>query len=127
MKYHENNKSLIFSRIILPSSKVTLKSHFNVGRSLSASSWFWMSGDLMDFSQWDEGSHHSSACGGVSSVEPSTWRQRSCEEHLNFICFTGRCPAYRAITSLLSSQICLTFYKVQAPDCMFYLYKGVLR
>ena len=61
----------------------------NVVRSILGSSWFWMSGEPMDFSQWDEGSHHSSPCGGVSSVEPSTWRQRSCEEHLNFICFTG--------------------------------------
>ncbi|CAL8241417.1 uncharacterized protein LOC115546508 isoform X2 [Gadus morhua] len=68
-----------------------LTSHLWVGlrRSLSGSSWFWMSGDPMDFSQWDDGSHHPSPCGGVSSVEPSTWRQRSCEEHLNFICFTG--------------------------------------
>ncbi|CAL8356166.1 unnamed protein product [Arctogadus glacialis] len=69
-----------------------LTSHLWVGlrRSILGSSWFWMSGDPMDFSQWDEGSHHSSPCGGVSSVEPSTWRQRSCEEHLNFICFTGQ-------------------------------------
>ncbi|CAL8239045.1 unnamed protein product, partial [Gadus morhua 'NCC'] len=69
-----------------------LTSHLWVGlrRSLLGSSWFWMSGDPMDFSQWDEGSYHSSPCGSVSSVEPSTWRQRSCEEHLNFICFTGQ-------------------------------------
>ncbi|CAL8301184.1 unnamed protein product [Gadus morhua 'NCC'] len=68
-----------------------LTSHLWVGlrRSLSGSSWFWMSGDPMDFTQWDEGSHHSSPCGGVSSRERSTWRQRSCEEHLNFICFTA--------------------------------------
>ncbi|CAL8235194.1 unnamed protein product, partial [Boreogadus saida] len=69
-----------------------LTSHLWVGlrRSILGSSWFWMSGDPMDFSQWDEGSHHSSPCGGVSSVEGSTWRQRSCEEHLNFVCFTGQ-------------------------------------
>ncbi|CAL8236318.1 unnamed protein product [Arctogadus glacialis] len=58
-------------------------------RSPLGSSWFWMSGDPMDFTRWDEGSHHSSLCGGTSSRKPSTWRQRSCEEHLNFICFTG--------------------------------------
>ncbi|CAL8401391.1 unnamed protein product [Boreogadus saida] len=67
-----------------------LTSHLWVGlrRSFSGSSWFWMSGDPMDFTQWDDGSHHPSPCGGVSSVEGSTWSQRSCEEHLNFICFT---------------------------------------
>ncbi|CAL8287755.1 unnamed protein product [Gadus morhua 'NCC'] len=72
-----------------------LTSHLWVGlrRSLSVSSWFWMSGDPMDFTQWDDGSHHSSPCGGVSSVEPSTWRQRSCEEHLNFICYTVKAAA----------------------------------
>ncbi|CAL8302651.1 unnamed protein product [Gadus morhua 'NCC'] len=58
-------------------------------RSIRGSSWFWMSGDPMDFTQWDTASHHSSPCAGVSSGEPSKWRQSSCEEHLNFICFTG--------------------------------------
>ncbi|CAL8283009.1 unnamed protein product [Gadus morhua 'NCC'] len=58
-------------------------------RSITGSSWFWMSRDPMDFTQWDAASHHSSPCGGVSSVERSTWRQSSCEEHLDFICVTG--------------------------------------
>ncbi|CAL8241936.1 unnamed protein product [Gadus morhua 'NCC'] len=42
-----------------------LTSHLWVGlrRSLSGSSWFWMSGDPMDFSQWDDGSHHPSPVG----------------------------------------------------------------
>ncbi|CAL8241747.1 unnamed protein product, partial [Gadus morhua 'NCC'] len=81
---HERIDELV-ARALFP-----LTSHLWVGlrRSILGSSWFWMSGEPMDFSQWDEGSHHSSPCGGVSSVEPSTWRQRSCEEHLNFICFT---------------------------------------
>ncbi|XP_056440723.1 uncharacterized protein LOC130377594 [Gadus chalcogrammus] len=39
-------------------------------RSPSGSSWFWMSGDPMDFTRWDEGSHHSSLCGGTSSQMP---------------------------------------------------------
>ncbi|XP_056450639.1 C-type mannose receptor 2-like [Gadus chalcogrammus] len=67
-----------------------LTSHLWVGlrRTRSGSSWFWMSGDPMNFTQWDEGYHHPSPCGSVSSREPYTWRQRSCEEHLNFICFT---------------------------------------
>ncbi|CAL8292678.1 unnamed protein product [Arctogadus glacialis] len=87
-----------------------LTSHLWVGlrRSLSGSSWFWMSGDPMDFTQWDEGSNHSSPCGGVSSREPSTWRQRSCEEHLNFICFTGQTEGVKKLhfhTSTRENQI----------------------
>ncbi|XP_059905092.1 uncharacterized protein LOC132455273 [Gadus macrocephalus] len=68
-----------------------LTSHLWVGlrRSIQGSSWFWMSGDPMDFTQWDEASQESSPCGGISSSERSTWRQRFCGEHLNFICFTG--------------------------------------
>ncbi|XP_030211500.1 lymphocyte antigen 75 isoform X1 [Gadus morhua] len=69
----------------------TLTSHLWVGlrRSILGSSWFWMSGDPMDFTQWDEASQEPSPCGGISSTERSTWRQRFCGEHLNFICFTG--------------------------------------
>ena len=52
-------------------------------------------------------SHHSSPCGGVSSVERSTWRQSSCEEHLDFICVTGWCPACRTSTRSLSSETSL--------------------
>ena len=80
---------------------------FNVGRSITGSSWFWMSRDPMDFTQWDAASHHSSPCGGVSSVERSTWRQSSCEEHLDFICVTGWCPACRTSTRSLSSETSL--------------------
>ncbi|CAL8236017.1 unnamed protein product [Boreogadus saida] len=68
-----------------------LTSHLWVGlrRSILGSSWFWMSGDPMDFTQWDEASQEPSPCGAVPSTERSTWRQRFCGEHLNFICFTG--------------------------------------
>ncbi|KAJ3584798.1 hypothetical protein NHX12_015293 [Muraenolepis orangiensis] len=68
-----------------------LTGHLWVGlrRSILGTSWYWMSGDPMDFTRWEQASHQSSPCGGVSSMVPSTWGQRSCEDHLHFICSTG--------------------------------------
>ncbi|KAJ3585396.1 hypothetical protein NHX12_014115, partial [Muraenolepis orangiensis] len=78
---------------MVSSAPFSLTSHLWVGlrRSIFGTSWFWMSGDPMDFTQWEHGSHQSSPCGSMASMEPSTWKQRSCEEHLNFICYTGWC------------------------------------
>ncbi|KAJ3585806.1 hypothetical protein NHX12_012215 [Muraenolepis orangiensis] len=75
---------------MVSSAPFSLTSHLWVGlrRSILGTSWFWMSGDPMDFTQWEHGSHQSSPCGSMASMEPSTWRQRSCEEHLNFFCYT---------------------------------------
>ncbi|XP_059898223.1 uncharacterized protein LOC132450200 [Gadus macrocephalus] len=75
---------------LVASAPFPLTSQLWVGlrRSITGT-WFWMSRDPMDFTQWDIVSPHSSPCGGVSSLEPSTWRQSSCEEHLDFICVTG--------------------------------------
>ena len=101
---------------------------FHVCRSILGSSWFWMSGDPMDFTQWDEASQEPSPCGGVSSTERSTWRQRFCGEHLNFICFTGRCPVYRPITKVLISQIAEPSSNLQACTNVCdiqYTYKGL--
>ena len=94
---------------------------FYVCRSILGSSWFWMSGDPMDFTQWDEASQEPSPCGGISSTERSTWRQRFCGEHLNFICFTGRCPVYRPITRSSSAKsLNLLLICKHAPTCASY-------
>ncbi|KAJ3584797.1 hypothetical protein NHX12_015292 [Muraenolepis orangiensis] len=68
-----------------------LTGHLWVGlrRSILGTSWYWMSGDPMDFTRWEQASHQSSPCGGVSSKVPSTWGQRSCEDHRHFMCSTG--------------------------------------
>ncbi|CAL8390322.1 unnamed protein product [Boreogadus saida] len=51
-----------------------LTSHLWVGlrRSILGSSWFWMSGDPMDFTQWDEAPQEPSPCGAVPSTERPT-------------------------------------------------------
>ncbi|KAJ3584799.1 hypothetical protein NHX12_015294 [Muraenolepis orangiensis] len=47
-----------------------LTGHLWVGlrRSILGTSWYWMSGDPMDFTRWEQASHQSSPCGGVSSM-----------------------------------------------------------
>ncbi|KAJ3584348.1 hypothetical protein NHX12_014843, partial [Muraenolepis orangiensis] len=57
-----------------------LTSHLWVGlrRSIFGTSWFWMSGDPMDFTQWEHGSHQSSPCGSMAMVCLEDFRCEVC-------------------------------------------------
>ncbi|KAJ3584349.1 hypothetical protein NHX12_014844 [Muraenolepis orangiensis] len=97
-----------------------LTSHLLVGLlgSIIGSSWFWMSGDPMDFTQWEHGSHQSSPCGSMASMEPSAWRQRSCEEHLYFFCFTGPTEGENKVHFYSSTRENKTMLELRA--CLFW-------
>ncbi|XP_041747134.1 collectin-12-like [Coregonus clupeaformis] len=61
-------------------------------RSLMADRWYWMTGDHMDFSHWERWAapkQHSSPCGALASGGGFFWRDRTCHEHLNFLCYIG--------------------------------------
>ncbi|KAK5848263.1 hypothetical protein PBY51_005892 [Eleginops maclovinus] len=61
-------------------------------RYLSDSTWFWMSGDSMKFTKWQQNTdffHSPSPCGGVDGGGLHLWGGRPCEEPLNFICQSG--------------------------------------
>ena len=118
---HINIKISQVQHLSLPFHPGNTLNSFHACRSILGSSWFWMSGDPMDFTQWDEASQEPSPCGGISSSERSTWRQRFCGEHLNFICFTGRCPVYRPITRSRSAKsLNLLLICKHAPTCATY-------
>ncbi|XP_034564400.1 uncharacterized protein LOC117830403 [Notolabrus celidotus] len=57
-------------------------------RDLMGDTWFWMSGDSMDFndlktqSTWD----NTSPCGAMDSSDGFHWGDRPCGEHLHFVC-----------------------------------------
>ncbi|XP_065806983.1 uncharacterized protein [Labrus bergylta] len=61
-------------------------------RQIMGDSWFWMSGEAMDFTKWQYDSapqRVSHACGAVARGDSFLWKDRPCEEHLNFICHSG--------------------------------------
>ncbi|TWW63493.1 Fucolectin-3 Precursor [Takifugu flavidus] len=61
-------------------------------RYMTSETWFWMSGDSMIFSQWPHHSvphQYSSPCGSMDVGAPHQWVDRSCGQHLNFICQSG--------------------------------------
>lgn len=65
------------------------KTWFVFGRYIMGKTWFWMSGASLGFSHW---SHHSvphqysSPCGSMAMWDPHQWVDRSCDQHLHFIC-----------------------------------------
>nr|XP_046237212.1 uncharacterized protein LOC124054838 [Scatophagus argus] len=59
------------------------------GRQKMLNSWFWMSGDSMNFTKWPQGSAarpSTNLCGGVARGERHLWEDQPCDELLNFIC-----------------------------------------
>ncbi|CAL8392998.1 unnamed protein product, partial [Gadus morhua 'NCC'] len=75
-------------------ASLPLTSHLWVGlhRTYFKSSWFWMTGDRMGFTKWEQEDPRAQpehSCGGMARMAPATWSRRYCDEHLNFICVTG--------------------------------------
>ncbi|XP_042260989.1 uncharacterized protein LOC121892174 isoform X3 [Thunnus maccoyii] len=69
-----------------------LTKHVWVGlrRYLMAGTWFWMSGDSMNFTYWEAQSvwQNTSPCGGMDTRNHFYWRDLPCHDHLYFVCLT---------------------------------------
>ncbi|XP_034564410.1 macrophage mannose receptor 1-like [Notolabrus celidotus] len=57
-------------------------------RDLMGDTWFWMSGDPMDFNYLETQStwEITSPCGAMDSSDSYHWGDRPCGEHLHFVC-----------------------------------------
>lgn len=62
------------------------------GRYIMGETWFWMSGQSMEFTHWPPHfvPHQESApCGSMDVDELHRWADRSCDQHLHFVCQSG--------------------------------------
>lgn len=61
-------------------------------RSLFVRNWFWMSGDSMDYNNWDSLDPwvETSPCGAINTNNSFHWNDLICSDHLHFICLKGK-------------------------------------
>ncbi|KAK0134044.1 Fucolectin-5 [Merluccius polli] len=87
---------------------VTSQLWVGLRRSTLGSSWFWMTGDPMTFTQWEHGpmsSYPPSPCGSVASMNASAWSRRYCDEHLYFICLTDPAENMKKVRFFSSTRV----------------------
>ncbi|CAJ1087120.1 deleted in malignant brain tumors 1 protein-like [Xyrichtys novacula] len=67
---------------------LTQRVWFGLRRYLKGDTWFWMSGDSMNFTHSETHSvwENTSPCGAIDTSDHSSWTDFPCKEHLHFIC-----------------------------------------